>query len=270
MSQLYDAIGINYANHRRPDPRIAAAIDDALGDAEHVLNVGAGTGSYEPAGRAVVAVEPSRVMIDQRPGGAAPVLRASASMLPFGTDSFDAATALMTIHHWRDVDGGLRGLCRVARDRVVIFTHEVLAGRFWLHDYLPELLDRAQEGFPTQERIEAALGSIDEYPVPIPGDCQDGFLCAYWRRPEAYLDSDVRAAISAFVKFGGGALAGLDRLRDDLASGAWQREHADLLRSNEIDSATASSSRQNDRPRARPSGRNALANQRRRGGRWPK
>ena len=206
MSQLYDEIGIDYATHRRPDPRIAAAIDDALGDAAHVLNV-----------------------------GAAPVVRASASMLPFGTDSFDAATALMTIHHWPDVDGGLRELRRVARDRVVIFTHEALAGRFWLHDYLPELLDRAQDGFPTQERVEVALGSIGEYPVLIPADCWDGFLCAYWRRPEAYLDSDVRAAISAFVKFGDGALRGLDRLRDDLASGAWRREHADLLRANEID-----------------------------------
>jgi ubiquinone/menaquinone biosynthesis C-methylase UbiE len=145
LDPLYDAIGINYSTLRKPDWRIANAIETALGDAESVLNVGAGTGSYEPKGRAVIAVEPSLTMIHQRPPGAAEVIQATAEQLPFDDGSFDAAMALLTIHHWHDPEGGLRELRRVTRGPILLLTFDPEA-RPWLTDYLPELavLDEAK------------------------------------------------------------------------------------------------------------------------------
>ena len=144
LSSRYDVIGIDYARLRQSDPRIAAQIDAALGDARSVLNVGAGSGSYEPAGRAVTALEPSKVMIAQRPPGSAPVVQGTAEALPFPDQSFDAAMAVLTVHHWTDQPQGLRELRRVARGPLVIVTYDPDFPGFWLHDYLPELaaLDR--------------------------------------------------------------------------------------------------------------------------------
>jgi hypothetical protein len=75
---IYDTIGRGYTRYRRPDPRWGVQINAALGDARTVLNVGAGSGSYEPTDRQVVAVEPSRAMIDQRPLNSAPTIFANA------------------------------------------------------------------------------------------------------------------------------------------------------------------------------------------------
>ena len=226
---LYDQIGRNYTTHRRPDPRIAAAILDALGPARSVLNVGAGAGSYEPSDRRVLAVEPSSEMIRQRPPGSAPVVQASATALPFRDGVFDATLAVLTVHHWPDRPRGLAELRRVARDRAVILTWEPDAAAFWLvDDYFPELvaLDRAL--FEPLDALRRLLGPIEVRPIPIPHDCVDGFLGAYWRRPEAYLDAAVRGAISTFTKLPD-VEPGLARLRRDLADGTWQRRHADLL-----------------------------------------
>lgn len=96
---LYDRIGTSYGRFRQPDPRIAAQIGAALGSARTIIDVGAGTGSYEPAGRRVIAVEPSEVMLAQRPADAAPAVRAVAEALPFPDHSFDAALAILTVHH---------------------------------------------------------------------------------------------------------------------------------------------------------------------------
>ena len=234
MTQPYDAIGRGYARLRRPDPRIAAAIEDALGDATSVLNVGAGTGSYESSGRTVVAVEPSLTMIGQRPVDSVAVVRAVASALPFAAGAFDAATAILTIHHWPDPVAGLRELRRVAAGPIVILTHEPVAGRFWLHDYVGALLDREQDLFLMPDDLGDLLGPVEVRPIPVPADCVDGFLGAYWRRPEAYLDSAVRSAISAFAKHDK-APAGLERLREDLRTGAWQRRYGHLLELPELD-----------------------------------
>ncbi|HMI95993.1 MAG TPA: class I SAM-dependent methyltransferase [Micropepsaceae bacterium] len=231
--QLYDKIGSNYAQHRKADPRIAAAVTAALGNARTVLNLGAGAGSYEPRDRRVVAVEPSTRMIAQRPKDSAPVVRASAMALPFRDDAFDAAMAILTIHHWPDRERGLAEMKRVAHRRCVILTWEPPETDFWLTaDYLPHFLEADRKLFPPWFR--GGRKPVDVRPVPIPGDCTDGFLCAYWRRPEAYLDPNIRAAISVFDRVGDFD-RGLARLRDDLASGTWHRRYGYLLGETERD-----------------------------------
>lgn len=228
-SQLYDAIGTTYTATRRTDPRIAAQIWSALGDARIVVNVGAGTGSYEPADRDVLAVEPSAVMRSQRPPGAAPCVAAAAERLPFADGSFDAAMAVATIHHWRDPVAGLRELRRVAR-RVVVFTFDLgVLREFWLtRDYLPEVLELLA-GHPLLSDLADAVDAHLE-PVLIPWDCVDGFYEAYWRRPEAYLDEAVRRGISTWTRVGPRVEArAVQSLRDDLASGRWAERNRDLL-----------------------------------------
>ena len=237
MAARYDAIGRTYTATRGTDPRIAARIWDALGDARTVVNVGAGTGSYEPPDRAVTAVEPSAVMIAQRPPGAAPAVQASAEALPFDDASFDAAMAVLTLHHWSDLRAGCAELRRVARDRVVVFSWDpTYVGRMWLGpEYFPQHAGEDVEGFPSLADQAAALGAEVEV-VPIPWDCRDGFFSAFWRRPEAYLDPAVRAGISTLAKRSEEELAeGLARLRADLESGAWARRHADLLERDALD-----------------------------------
>src|SRR3954468_18945083 len=229
-THLYDSIGTTYTLTRRTEPRIAAQVWAALGDAETVLNVGAGTGSYEPSDRDVTAVEPSAVMRAQRPAGAARCLAASAESLPFENHSFDAAMALATVHHWQDPVAGLRELKRVAR-RVVVFTCDTSdrswRRRFWLtRDYLPEVA-ASPVGLATE--LARAIGARAE-PVLVPWDCADGFFEAYWRRPEAYLDERVRRGISVWSKVGSEVEErAVSRLRDDLASGRWAECNPELL-----------------------------------------
>jgi SAM-dependent methyltransferase len=238
MSQLFDTIGLGYRDYRRPDPRLAAAITRALNRADTVVNVGAGSGSYEPPDRAVVAVEPAMTMIRQRGSGSAPVVQASATALPFRDDGFAAALAVLTVHHWPDRARGLDELARVARQRVVVVTWDPSTSGFWLtDDYFPDLIEIDRRIFPTFEDFRHALGPIEVEPLPIPHDCVDGFLGAYWRRPHAYLDAGVRGAISTFAKLHavGRDLDGLERLRRDLADRTWERRYADLLTRTEID-----------------------------------
>jgi ubiquinone/menaquinone biosynthesis C-methylase UbiE len=229
---LYDTIGATYTVTRCTEPRIAAQVWAALGDARTVLNVGAGTGSYEPSDRDVTAVEPSAVMRAQRPADAARCVAATAERLPFEDQSFDAAMAFATIHHWPDPIAGLREMRRVAR-RVVVFTHETTnAGwhrRFWLtRDYLPEVAELVA-GRPSLTELARSIGARTE-PVLIPWDCADGFFEAYWRRPEAYLDENVRRGISVWGGVGPDAeQRAVRRLRDDLASGRWAERNRDLL-----------------------------------------
>ena len=226
MPALYDSIGAGYETLRRPDPRITARLHDALGLARSVLNVGAGTGNYEPADRAVLAVEPSARMIQRRPPGSAPVIQASAAALPFADATFDAALAVLTLHHWPDPLAGLKEVRRVTRGRIVILTFDP-AARPWLTDYLPGLaaLDEAQ--MPPLEVYRTALGPIRVKPLLIPCDCVDGFLYAYWRRPHAYLDPRIRSGSSSFHALKD-VDSGLGKLKADLDSGAWQSRYAHL------------------------------------------
>jgi SAM-dependent methyltransferase len=240
-ADLYDTIGRTYTGTRCPDPRIAAAIWEALGDAATVLNVGAGAGAYEPADREVVALEPSQVMIAQRPPGSAPVVPGRAEELPFEDGAFDAVMAVLSDHHWTDRRRGFAELRRVARARVVLFNaNPAEADLFWLTtEYLPEFLDLIRPRYrgpgAWEEELRTALGSARLTPVPIPHDCTDGFYGAFWRRPEAYLDADVRAGVSVFAQLRSGAVdRAIDALRADLENGRWQGRHRDLLTMSEL------------------------------------
>jgi SAM-dependent methyltransferase len=230
-TQLYDAIGATYTATRRTEPRIAAQISAALGDARTVLNVGAGTGSYEPPDRQVLAVEPSALMRSQRPADAAPCVSAAAESLPFGDQSFDAAMAVCTLHHWQDPIAGLREMRRVAR-RVVVFLFDTSdPSQFWLtRDYLPEFAGlRIRKVLTSPTELAGAIGARME-PVPIPWDCTDGFFEAHWRRPEAYLDERVRRGVSVWAAVGPDVeQRAVANLRDDLASGRWAERNRDLL-----------------------------------------
>ena len=228
--QLYDTIGATYTATRRTEPRIAAQVWAALDGARTVLNVGAGAGSYEPPDRDVTAVEPSTVMRAQRPAGTARCVAATAESLPFEDQSFDAVMAFATVHHWQDPIAGIREMQRVAR-RVVVFTcdtsEEAWRRRFWLtRDYLPEI---AASPIGLAPELANAIGARIE-PVLIPWDCVDGFFEAYWRRPEAYLDENVRRGISVWAGVGTDIEHRAVRsLSDDLASGRWAERNGDLL-----------------------------------------
>ncbi len=234
MSALYDTIGTGYRNYRQPDPRIAAQILDGLDGAQSIVNFGAGAGSYEPADRELVAIEPSSVMIAQRPADAARCIQATAEAVPLADKSFDAAMALLTTHHWSDQGAGLREMKRLVRKRCIFFDHDPAGLDFWLiEDYFPDmrplltpLLDMAI--------ARTVFGAMRIVPVPVPHDCTDGFLAAYWRRPETYLDPDARGAISFFAKMED-VSPRLERLRRDLEDGSWDRGHGHLRRESAID-----------------------------------
>jgi len=235
----YEQHGRTYAHHRRPDPRIAARIDAALGDARTVLNVGAGAGSYEPSDRWVLAVEPSATMRAQRPADAAPAIAAHAEALPLDDDAVDAAMACVTIHHWQSPETGLAELRRVARGPVVVFTFELDALPAWQHDYLAEGLALEQPRFPAIDAVAAALGGRTRVErIPTPGDCVDGFFEAFWRRPEALLDPEVRGAQSMWALLEPAVeeriVAGLAAA---LESGAWDGEHGHLRARDSFDGA---------------------------------
>jgi SAM-dependent methyltransferase len=234
MTSRYDTIGINYSDLRKPDQRIAAVISAALDGAETVLNVGAGTGSYEPADRSVTAIEPSAEMISQRPASAAPVVQGVAEALPFDDDTFDASMAILTIHHWTDQAKGLAEMRRVTRGPIVLLTFDPAFRDFWLFDYFPELVALDDRQMPQLSDYEKWLGSVEIAQVPIPHDCSDGFLSAYWRRPAAYLEPRIRAAMSSFHAIGD-VSAGVQQLNSDLQSGAWDRNNAALQQLGQAD-----------------------------------
>lgn len=228
MYANYDTIGINYASLRRPDVRISAPIHDALGECHTVLNVGAGAGSYEPENCVITAVEPSAEMIAQRPASNATVVQGSAESLPFKDGTFDAVMAVLTVHHWTDKAKGMAEMRRVSRGPIVILTYDPAFRDLWLFDYFPELAALDEGQMPPLDSYAEWLGPVDVFPVLIPHDCSDGFLAAYWRRPAAYLDSRVRAAISSFWKIGD-IQPGLDQLKHDLECGAWSERYGEVL-----------------------------------------
>lgn len=231
---LYDSIGRGYARARVPDPRIAARIVEALGDARTVINVGAGTGSYEPDDRVVIALEPSPVMLGQRPAIGAPAVRGVAEALPFASGAFDAALAVLTLHHWRDLAGGITELGRVAA-RTVALTFDTDTYPWIATDYMPEMISQVDHNFPPIDELVAMLDASVAI-VPVPQDCTDGFTGAYWARPEAYLDPDVRAGMSQMQTMDQALVESrMERLAEDLASGAWDERHGHLRSLDEFD-----------------------------------
>ena len=199
-----------------------------------IVNLGAGVGSYEPGDRELIAVEPSRLMISQRPGSAPPVVQARAEFVPFRDGAFDVAMAILSVHHWSDMKKGLLEARRVARHKVVLLTWIGFGQDFWLLDYLPQIREIDEPLFPSIEDLTQILGPLRVIPVPIPHDCTDGFLCAYWRRPHAYLDEGVRSAISTFSRVRDSE-GGLRRLEEDLQSGEWRQRYSHLFHSESMD-----------------------------------
>jgi SAM-dependent methyltransferase len=238
VNTRYDTIGRTYATTRRTEPRIAARIHAALGDAQRVVNIGAGTGNYEPEDRAVVAVDPSITMVRQRGPTAGPAVLGAAEALPFGDASFDAAMTTLTLHHWTDLDRGLGEMRRVAARQVIFFFDPAFTGELWLvDDYFPEMVElETEQRAPGAAAIGRVLDVAKVEPVPVPADCIDGFGGSYWNRPEAYLDPVVQAGMSSFAQLSPDAVArGVERLARDLASGTWDARHGHLRGMREID-----------------------------------
>jgi SAM-dependent methyltransferase len=234
---MYDRLGVGYVQCRQPDPRWQDAIDRALGGARTIVNVGAGTGSYEPSGRAVLAIEPSVVMAGQRPAGAAPVIRAAAEALPFTDRQFDVAVAVSTLHHWSDWAVGISEMVRVASRLVVVHFDPAVHDDFWLvRDYLPELSD-VWRATPTPRDVADVMGPGTQItPLLVPWDCRDGFLSAYWRRPSVYLDPEARRCISGLQALDQAVVErGIAALRADLQTGRWQAGQSDLLGQDHFD-----------------------------------
>jgi len=233
---VYDGIGSGYATQRLADPRLALPIEAALAGALRVVNVGAGSGSYEPADRVVVAVESSDVMIRQRPSGAAPAVQATAEALPFPDRSFDVAMTVLSVHHWADRQAGLAEMCRIAPRRVVLTFDPAVHSRMWLMDYIPEIRELQSAQAPTIAEIVDRIDGRTITVLPVPADCHDGMTVAYWRRPDAYLDPAIRRGGSALRQVDPEALhRGLARLEQDLLSGAWTDRYAHLLTLDELD-----------------------------------
>ena len=237
MRDVYDRIGRSYSRTRRADPRIAAQIFDGLGDARTVVNVGAGTGNYEPTDRDVVAVEPSAEMLRQRPPGSAPAVKAMAEDLPFADASFDAALAILTVHHWSDQAQGLQELRRVSARQVVFFFEPLQTHDFWGLEYFPEAKDLPSEVAPPDAaQLRAHLDVQEVRPLLVPPDCADGFGAAFWARPEAYLDPEVQAGMSWLALLPDDVRArGTERLRAELESGAWDERHGHLRAEHAFD-----------------------------------
>lgn len=235
-AQIYETIGRQYSGRRQPDPRIAAAIRAALGEVKTLCNIGAGSGSYEPDDIAVTAVEPSEIMISQRTSPAQ-VVRAVAEDLPFNDNEFDAAMAVLSVHHWEDPALGLAEMRRISKRQVVFAFDHDLHNSFWLlQEYLPEIIEFEDgRGIPLQKIIDQ-LQVESVIPVPIPHDCVDGFQAAYWRRPELYLETDVQANISTFAQLPQNVIRrGMDKLKSDLESGLWYQQQEWLLDKAELD-----------------------------------
>ena len=238
MITVYNAIGTGYVATRRADPRLARDIRAALGDAASVVNVGAGAGAYEPPGLHVVAVEPSWEMICQRPESGAPAVQAVAESLHFPDEAFDAALAVLTLHHWGDRRAGLAELARVARRVVIVTWDPACRDSFWLTtEYLPEVIEFDVPRFPPLAELAGGLGvQIEARVLPVPHDCIDGFLGAFWRRPHAYLDPALRGAMSCFAQIPAERVeAGLARLADDLRSGRWDESFGHLRDLDSVD-----------------------------------
>ena len=227
----YDRIGLSYSEVRRADPRFEAAIRRALGDTKSVLNIGAGAGSYEPSDREVIAVEPSPVMIAQRPADAAPAIQGTAESLPLEDKSVDATMGVFTMQHWDDVNRGLAEVLRVTRERIVFLTLDLdVTAEMWLcRDYLPEIVEHDRETFPTIAHLQDVLPGLQVDTVLVPADCTDGFCVALWSRPEAHLDPAVRRASSIWHLLPPSVVdSRLDRLRRDLENGEWDRRYGQL------------------------------------------
>lgn len=231
----YDTLGKGYVHKRKTDPRIAEQINIHLRGAEYIVNIGAGTGSYEAQGYKLIAVEPSAEMIKQRAANAYPVVQAFAESLPFENKCFSHALTILSMHHWTNRNQAFAEINRVAKQKFVALTWNPAAAPFWLTaDYFPEIYNNDVTIFPTVNELKQHFKNVTVSPLLIPNDCEDGFLAAYWRRPEAYLDAEVRSSISTFSKLSN-LNQGLEKLQYDIDHGIWVKNNASLLEKDWFD-----------------------------------
>jgi SAM-dependent methyltransferase len=225
----YDKLGQKYSGHRQTDPRIADYVYKELKDAKTILNVGAGAGSYEPTNKYVVAVEPSIVMRSQRiQNGKTPAINAKADCLPFDDNSFDASMAMITVHHWPDIDKGLKELRRVTKEKVLIMTFDPgHLDDFWNAEYFPEVIEVEKARYPTIGFINESLGgNCEVISIPIPLDCKDGFQEAFYGRPEAFLEKQIRLSQSAWGFISDDKQEEIvSCLKTDLENGNWDKKY---------------------------------------------
>lgn len=235
MNTIYDRIGINYSGTRQADPRISAQISSKLKGAKRIINIGAGTGSYEPDDMDLVAVEPSSEMIAQRSSKAHPVVKGFAEKLPFEKNSFSHAMTVLSMHHWENKDQAFREINRVVSERFVAVTWNPEAEPFWLtRDYFPEIYEKDKKTFPKKDELDKYFDDLEVSKLMIPEDCKDGFLAAFWKRPKAYLNDKVRKSISAFAKLND-CSTGLQKLQSDLDNGVWMDKNRDILDASFLD-----------------------------------
>jgi SAM-dependent methyltransferase len=230
----YDQSAKQYKSYRKSDPRIAERIRFHLQGAQRILNVGAGMGSYEPENCEVVAIEPSPEMISKRINSKSTLIEGFAENLPFNDNHFDCSMAILTLHHWSDIVLGLKEMIRVTKDKIVLLTWIGYENNFWLVNYIPEIVKIDENLFPTLEKLHEIFGDISVETIEIPYDCTDGFMCAYWRRPERYLDPNARKAISTFSRISE-LQEGLNKLHDDIKSGEWSKKYNHLLEKESLD-----------------------------------
>lgn len=235
LKAKYDKIGINYAKKRKSDPRIASQIFKKLEHAQKIVNIGAGAGSYEPDDKQLIAVEPSIEMINQRSSSAHPVIQGSAESLPFPDNSFTHALTILSMHHWTNRTVAFKEINRVATERFIAISWNPNAEPFWLtRDYFPEIFELDKKIFPDLNELETHFDNVKIEPLLIPEDCIDGFLAAYWKRPSAYLDSNVRNSISSFAKLDT-ITKGLQKLESDLESNNWSKINQSILNKSSLD-----------------------------------
>lgn len=235
MTVIYDDIGLGYNVTRRTDPKIAKQIEKNLVDATKIINLGAGTGSYEPLGVDLIAVEPSKLMIEQRAANAYPVKQAFADNLPFRSNYFSHAMTVLSMHHWQNRRAAFSEIKRVTTDKFVAVTWFPHLADFWLtKDYFPEIHQLDSQAFPSLDEFEAEFNSLEITPLLVPEDCQDGFLACFWKRPTAYLQQSVRKGMSTFSKIRN-LDDGLWQLENDLKTGLWHKKNSHILESTELD-----------------------------------
>jgi SAM-dependent methyltransferase len=236
--QDYNRQAQNYGQIRQEDRRIQAVIDLALGCARTVLNIGAGTGSYEPKDRYVLALEPSLTMRAQRRSGMAPAMIGTASEIPFDDDTFDASMAMLTVHHWPDLAKGLGEMARVtAGPRIVMSFDPDAHTDFWMFDYVPEMAVVERARYPAISKIVEGLGGVVEVlTLPVARDCTDRFQVALYARPEEFLIEAVRRSQSAWNFLEAGVEARfVQQLGHDLETGVWDVKYGHLRHQDTID-----------------------------------
>lgn len=250
MMPIYDSIGQSYSKFRLPDPRIVDTLVNLLQlePGSLVADIGAGTGNYSRAiaerGFFLYAVEPSSVMrlqATQHPR--VQWLTGYAEDIPLPTSSVDSVICILASHHFSNLEKAIREMNRVARSGAIIFlTFDPRVGeKLWVVDYFPSLWEDAFRVFPPLIDVVAIIEAntqrmVEIFPLMLPHNLTDMFFAAGWRRPESYLNPDVRAGISALSLADASIVeTGVNLLKEHLDSGQWDTKYGEILKLEAFD-----------------------------------